>query len=68
MNVMVLLPGVNVPPLTDQLPDTSKAPVGAVNVPEDKLTLVALIAPVDPVNVPPFTVNPPLKFCVFVDA
>ena len=61
LNVTVLLPGANVPPVTDQLPDTFNAPDGAVNTPEESVTFVAVILPVDPLNVPPLMVSPLLN-------
>ena len=63
-----MVPGVKVPPLCAQLPDTSNVPDGAVNVPDDKVKLVVTTLPLDPVNVPPLIVKPPLKVCVAVDA
>ena len=68
LNVTVFVPGVKVPPVWDQLPETSNAPEGAVKVPEDKVMLVVATVPVEPVNVPPLTVKPPLKVCVAVEA
>jgi hypothetical protein len=68
VNVTVLVPGVNVPPLCDQLPDTLNVPDGAVSVPEDNVSVVVVTPPVDPVNVPPLIVNPPLNVCVALDA
>ena len=68
LKVTVLVPGVNVPPVWDQLPETSNVPEGAVKVPKDKVMLVVATVPVDPVKVPPLTVKPPLKVCVAVEA
>ena len=59
---------LNVPPELVQLADTFMLPLGAVNVPEDRVTLVVVTVPDDPVNVPPSTVSPPLKVWVAVDA
>ena len=68
-NVTVLLPGVNVPPLFAQLPETVKVPEGAVRVPLERVkTPFTSTSPEDPVNVPPDTVRPPLKVCVAVFA
>jgi hypothetical protein len=36
-------------------------------VPEDSVTFVVVTDPVDPLNVPPLIVNPPLNVCVAVD-
>jgi len=52
---------VKVPALA-QLPETFNVLVGAVNVPDEMLTLVVLTVPPAPVNVPPLMVKPPLKF------
>ena len=68
LNVTVLVPGVKVPPVCDQLPETSNVPDGAVKVPKDKVMLVVATVPVEPVKVPPLTVNPPLKVWVAVEA
>ena len=51
VKVTVLAPGVNVPPVFDQFPDTLNVPDGAVSVP-DNITLVVVTVPDDPVNVP----------------
>ena len=59
LNVTVLVPGVNVPPLTDQLPDTLNVPELAVNVPEDIVTFPVFTTPLEPVNAPPLIVKPP---------
>ena len=67
-NTTVPLLWVNVPPLLDQLPETSNVPEGAVKVPEDNVMLVVATVPVEPVKVPPLTVNPPLKVWVAVEA
>ena len=66
LTVPLLLP--NVPPVCDQVPDTFKVVDGAVKVPVDKMILVAVTVPVDPLNVPPLTVKPPLKLCVALEA
>ena len=67
--VTVLAPGVNVPPALLQLPETVKAPDGAVSVPLLRVTLpLTSTSPVEPVKVPPETVSPPLKVCVAVEA
>ena len=68
LNVTVFVPGVKVPPVWDQLPETSNVPEGAVKVPKDKVMLVVATVPVEPVNVPPLTVKPPLKVWVAVEA
>ena len=68
LNVTVLVPGVKVPPVWDQLPETSNVPDGAVKVPDDNVMLVVATVPVEPVKVPPLTVNPPLKVWVAVEA
>ena len=68
LNVTVLVPGVKVPPVCDQLPETSNVPEGAVKVTKDKVMLVVATVPVEPVKVPPETVNPPLKVWVAVEA
>ena len=68
MKVTVLVPGVNVPPLCAQLPLTLNVPLGAVKVPDDKVTFVTATVPDAPVNVPPLTVKPPVKVCVVVEA
>ena len=58
---------VKVPALA-QLPETFNVLVGAVNVPDEILTLVVLTVPPAPVNIPPLMVRPPLKFWVALDA
>ena len=68
LKVTVFVPGVNVPPVWDQLPETSNVPDGAVKVPKDKVMLVVATVPVEPVKVPPLTVKPPLKVWVAVEA
>ena len=68
LKVTVPCPGVNVPPLFVQLPDTLKAPLGAVSVPLERITLVTSTSPLEPVNVPPEMVSPPLKVWVAVPA
>ena len=68
VNATVFAPGVNVPPDLDQFPETEKTPDGAINVPEFKAILVVVTAPVEPVNVPPAIVKPPLKVWVAVEA
>ena len=68
MKFTVPLLCVNVPPVWDQLPDTLNVAEGAVKVPEDNVTAVVVTSPLDPVNVPPDTVNPPLKVCRAVEA
>ena len=67
-NTTVPLLWVNVPPLLDQLPETSNVPDGAVKVPDDNVMLVVATVPEEPVKVPPETVNPPLKVWVAVEA
>lgn len=63
--VTVFEPGVKVPPVWAQFPDTVKAPLGAVRVPEDKVTApFTSTVPVEPVKVAPETVTPPLKVLV----
>jgi len=64
--VTVPLFALKVPELA-QLPETFNALVGAVKVPEEILTLVVLTVPPAPVNVPPLTVNPPLKSWVLLE-
>src|SRR5207248_4721056 len=49
VKVTVLLPGVKVPPVLDQLPETLKAPDGATNIPvPETLTPLLLTGPVEP--------------------
>ena len=60
VNVTVLPPGVKVPPVLDQLPDTLKVLDGAVSVPLEIFTSVAVIVPVDPVKVPPEIIRAPV--------
>ena len=58
VKVIVLLPGVKVPPVLDQLPETVKAPDGATNVPvPETLTSLLLTGPVEPLNAPLETVS-----------
>ena len=65
VTALVSAPGVNVPPLFAQLPDTLNVPEGAVNVPELNVSLVVKTLPVEPVNVPPLIFKPlPLNVCV----
>ena len=68
VKVTVFVPGVNVPPVLDQLPETLKAPDGAVSIPELSIILLVAIVQVDPVNVPPDIVRPPLSVCIAVEA
>src|SRR6266702_5922205 len=60
-NVTVLDPGVNVPPVLDQLPVTVKVPAGAPSVPvPELLTLVLLTGPVEPLKAPLETARAPV--------
>ena len=68
LKVTVPVPGLNAPPVLVQLPDTLNAPMGAFRVPEDKVTFVTFTSPVEPVNIPPDIVRPPLKLLVLVEA
>ena len=63
-----MVPGVNVPPLCNQLPETLNVPDDEVNVPDDSVRSVVVTVPLDPVNMPPLIVNPPLNVWVAVDA
>jgi len=45
-----------------------KVPEGAVNVPEEMLTVVVVTSPLEPLKVPPLTVKPPLNVWVLVEA
>ena len=52
------------PPEWLKSPETSKSLVDEVKVPLNRSKSPALTAPEEPLNVPPLTVKPPLKFCV----
>jgi len=73
--VIAVVPSkVTVPPFALKVPALAQLaltfmfPLGAVNVPDEILTLVVLTVPPAPVNVPPLIVNPPLKFWVALEA
>lgn len=59
MKVTVLVPGVNVAPLFDQLPEIFKAAFEALNVPEFNVTFpkIEIVEPVAAAVVPPFWVK-----------
>jgi len=68
VNVTVFAPGVKVPPVFAQLPETLNVPDGAVSVPLLSVISAVATVPVDPVNVPPEIVRPPLNDWATVEA
>ena len=69
VKVTVFDPGVNVPPVFDQFPETLNVPDSAVNVPLLNVTSVTETVAAEPVNVPPETTKfPPVRACPLVSS